>query len=154
MQHGFLDVVYISKRIIYSALLGKSSWKFSIFLESANFPHPVLKINFTYFSVATKYVPIGCFKDKGGDNAIPVLIANLQKYIDWRDMSKTIVHCARLVEKAGYLYFGIQYYGECRSGPLVNLTYDKYGPAGDHKCWSGVGGSFTNFVYMLIPQGK
>ena len=51
-----------------------------------------------------------------------------------------------------YHYFGIQFFGECWSGPNVQDTYDMYGEeSSPKKCFPefGVGGAFTNMVYQL-----
>ena len=44
-------------------------------------------------------------------------------------------------------YFAIQYFGECWGAP-DGTKYDKHGEA--NNCWSGVGGSFSNYVYRLF----
>lgn len=46
--------------------------------------------------------------------------------------------------------FGVQYYGECWSGPLGHKSYDIDGPS--NKCWEGVGGSGSNYVYAFSRE--
>ena len=46
----------------------------------------------------------------------------------------------------GYDCIGLQYYGECWSGPNACNTYRKYGKT--TKCWNGVGLGLTNYVYI------
>jgi len=43
-------------------------------------------------------------------------------------------------------YFAIQYYGECYAAP-EGTQYDRHGVA--NNCWSGVGGSYSNYVYSF-----
>ena len=104
--------------------------------------------------MATSYAPIGCFKTTRKQLALPEMIADLTDSIDWSNLTKTIDACAKLVENRSYLYFGLQHFGLCRSGPLAHLSYDLNGPS--KNCWSVVGGnhSYTNFVYMLGGKRK
>lgn len=37
--------------------------------------------------------------------------------------------CAKITAKAGYKYFGIQFYGGCLSGKKPRLEYDPGGPS-------------------------
>ena len=52
---------------------------------------------------------------------------------------------------SGYKWFGVQFYGECWSGPEASLTYNRYGPS--DSCWEGVGKDWTNMVYKLNEGG-
>lgn len=110
---------------------------------------------FCVIPVALKYLPIGCFKDrikKSKPRLLPNLIKNFRGNIDWYNHNKTIDACAEEARKNGTLYFAIQFYGECWTGPMAHLTFDQAGPS--NNCISGVGGARTNFVYMLTGKGK
>ena len=105
--------------------------------------------------MALKYLPIGCFKDrikKSKPRLLPNLIKNFRGNIDWYNHNKTIDACAEEARKNGTLYFAIQFYGECWTGPMAHLTFDQAGPS--NSCISGVGKARTNFVYMLTGKGK
>ncbi|XP_068740044.1 uncharacterized protein [Montipora capricornis] len=88
---------------------------------------------------------LGCFKDKAKDRTMgDHMLESLRKYIDWRDMSKTVRNCSEIAKRKKKYYFAIQYYGECW-GASADTQYNKHGPSDN--CWSGVGGPYTNFVY-------
>ncbi|XP_068733417.1 uncharacterized protein [Montipora capricornis] len=88
---------------------------------------------------------LGCFKDKAKDRTMDDhMLESLRKYIDWRDMSKTVRNCSEIAKRKKKYYFAIQYYGECW-GASADTQYNKHGPSDN--CWSGVGGPYTNFVY-------
>ena len=115
-----------------------------------------------YFLVtpdAVSFVPVGCYRDSvlAKARTLPELVHNYrwpkgQKEFDWNNLNKTIEACAREVNKKGYLYFGIQFYGECWSGPEGHLTFDRVKTS--KHCIKGVGKSWTNFVYRLAGQGR
>jgi len=60
--------------------------------------------------------------------------------------------CAELAYEKGYLYFGIQFYGECWSGPNSEKNFYKYGKS--RRCRHGVGKGCANMVYMILWEGK
>ena len=93
---------------------------------------------------------MGCFKDEESPGrTLPKYLKNLRPDIDWYNMNKTIEDCAKLAHERKIQYFGIQYYGECwGTMPGKVPDYDKYGPA--FNCWSGVGSSWSNYVYKII----
>lgn len=102
------------------------------------------------------YEPLGCFRD-GNPRALPQLIKNLRKGINWGDMSETVAKCAKATAETdpSLKVFGLQFYGECFSGTNGLKTYDKYGalPYGKDKtehCWEGVGSAGINFVYKFV----
>ena len=82
---------------------------------------------------------------------LPQLIKNFRGGLDWHNLNKTIDACAEQAKKKGYLYFGLQFYGECWSGPHAHLTYDQDGNS--TKCIYGVGQRRANAVYMLAGEG-
>ncbi|XP_048579921.1 neurogenic locus notch homolog protein 1 isoform X13 [Nematostella vectensis] len=103
---------------------------------------------------APKYKELGCYKDNGNDKnkprrTIPEMIANFRPQIDWHDMSKTVNECAKHAKEKGYEIFGVQFYGECYSGPTAEIDYERDGKAERGKCWAGVGGPSTNMVYRI-----
>ena len=73
-----------------------------------------------------------------------------------------LCECAQVAKEAGYKYFGLQFYGECWSGP-GELRYNKYGKSKkcidgnfrSKKCTSPNGNRCTgqehaNYVYQII----
>ncbi|XP_078359039.1 oncoprotein-induced transcript 3 protein-like [Oculina patagonica] len=98
---------------------------------------------------ASQYVKVGCFKDNDGpgQRALPKLLANYRGNIDWSkdDLSYIVDKCAQVAKKKNYMYFSVQFYGECWSGETAPLTYDRYGKSS--QCTGYVGKSFTNMVY-------
>lgn len=82
---------------------------------------------------------------------LPKLLKNFRSQIDWYNLNKIINACAKQAKENGYLYFGVQFYGECWSGPLAHMTYNKDGPSTE--CIAGVGKGFANSVYMLTGKG-
>lgn len=71
--------------------------------------------------------------------------------------------CSYLTKLRGHRYFGLQFYGECWSGP--SLQYDRDGPSeqcigNDFKpCINEtktecVGKAFTNYVYDTYVESK
>ncbi|XP_078377492.1 uncharacterized protein LOC144660677 isoform X5 [Oculina patagonica] len=97
--------------------------------------------------ITKTFEELGCFRDKAKDRAMGKYLKNLRKFIDWRDMSKTIKNCFDIARSHSAYYFSIQYYGECWGAP-EGTAYDRHGKATN--CWSGVGGSYSNFVYRLF----
>ncbi|KAK3720309.1 hypothetical protein QZH41_020390 [Actinostola sp. cb2023] len=68
--------------------------------------------------------------------------------------------CAEESKAKGYNIFGLQFYGECWSGPKGNSTYSRNGPSDqcvthdlahctpdEENC---VGRDYTNFVYQIF----
>ena len=53
-------------------------------------------------------------------------------------------------KRAGYSVFGVQYAGECWSGPLAHVTYKKYGTATN--CVNGTGGFWAQDVYRIVSK--
>lgn len=97
------------------------------------------------------YERVGCFRDNlEVPRPLPLLVKNYRRprKIDWNNLNNTIRACAKEVEKAGYMYFGLQFYGECWSGPQAHLTYDEDGES--KGCIDGVGMQRANFVYRLV----
>ncbi|PFX33597.1 A disintegrin and metalloproteinase with thrombospondin motifs 6 [Stylophora pistillata] len=102
------------------------------------------------------YEPLGCFKD-GSPRALPQLIKNFRKGINWHDMSEIVEKCANATAETdpSLEVFSLQFYGECFSGSNGTKTYDTYGalPYGEdnfYYCWEGVGRKHINFVYKFV----
>ena len=55
--------------------------------------------------------------------------------------------CAKITSKRGFNTFGIQYLGECWSGPNANVTYNEDGKSS--VCQYKLGGINSNFVYRF-----
>ena len=101
--------------------------------------------------------PLGCFKDKIRDRALPQYYANFRSHIDWINMNATIRQCAHVALAKGYEYFGVQFYGECWSSANAADTYNKHGSSTN--CVEGVGKDMANFVYQfdkvrVLPVGS
>ena len=98
---------------------------------------------------------MGCYKDTmKKPRPLPVLVENFRwpRRIDWNNLNRTIQACAEKVKEAGYVYFGLQFYGECWSGPQAHLTYAEDGKS--KRCILGVGEGKANFVYRLVLEEK
>ena len=106
------------------------------------------------------FEPIGCYNDTGGKNeiawkephlrAMPDLYLNQRGTLDWTTYPSgnqaIIEKCARSAQKKGYLFFGVQFWGECWSCSNASETFYRYGES--EECDHGVGMDWANFVYM------
>lgn len=119
---------------------------------------------------------VGCFRDLHRKLArpLPEYIANDRdptvktgfsgKRIDWRNWDMFVpdfaCRCAMKAKEKNYTFFGMQFYGECWSGPDSHLTYYRDGISGSRcvdQCFqpctksspfcSGTG--FANYVYRI-----
>lgn len=109
-------------------------------------PHSVV----SSFDPLPEFEPVGCFKDKLRDRALPDHYASFRLFIDWYNLNATIHKCAMVARDIGYEYFAVQFYGECWSSFDAALTYDKYGmETNPRKCWANVGAASTNYVYRF-----
>ncbi|XP_031575085.1 uncharacterized protein LOC116308745 isoform X1 [Actinia tenebrosa] len=111
----------------------------------------------SYSSSATgsvNFVPVGCYRDSQlKPRPLPELIHNyrLNDEMDWKDLNGSVVQaCAQEAHSRNYVYFGIQFYGECWSGPRAHETYFKDGLS--RECIDGVGEGFANMVYRLAGE--
>lgn len=97
--------------------------------------------------------PIGCFKDHSpSERPLPVMIDNFRSVLVNNPLTKDtaaliVSKCAKIASKRGFNTFGIQYYGECWSGPTANMTYSKDGISSD--CQHKVGLQNSNYVYQF-----
>ena len=92
---------------------------------------------------AVNFFHLGCFQDYR-TRAMPEELGY------WRFDSNAIQRCAQAAKRAGYLVFGVQYGGECWSGPLAHVTYKKYGTS--TKCVNGTGGFWAKDVYRIVSK--
>jgi len=128
-----------------------------------------------------KLEDMGCFNDHYA-RALPEEILNERdktskvfggRTIDWKHFETYLegfaCRCAKIASKKGYTVIGLQFYGECWSGPTAHETYNKYGKS--DKCVDGdfllmsdskkknsscnrySGTSWTNHVYRIATPG-
>ncbi|XP_068678798.1 meprin A subunit alpha-like isoform X2 [Montipora foliosa] len=95
---------------------------------------------------------VGCFYDKSLKRAFPTLVENLRPEINWHHLEKIIQKCALLSKQRNYEIFAIQFYGECWSGDISEVDYDRWGVADKSRCPFGVGGPNVNAVYKILPS--
>eukprot|EP00795_Rhopilema_esculentum_P017452 gene17452-9057_t len=87
--------------------------------------------------------------------------------INWQDYPGTLYSlyckCAELTEAKGYTHFGLQFYGECWSGPSANERYNMYGKSercigvdydacDDSAETDCIGKDKTNYIYQLVAK--
>ncbi|KAK3728246.1 hypothetical protein QZH41_019613, partial [Actinostola sp. cb2023] len=105
---------------------------------------------------STDFVPVGCYRDlQLQPRPLPELIHNyrLNDEMDWLDLNNTVIKpCAEQARRKGYLYFGVQFYGECWSGATAHASYMKDDPS--RSCVAGVGRGFANMVYRRVGEER
>jgi len=107
----------------------------------------------TSSTAAPEYVQVGCFRDRPRLRALPKLLVNYRGTLDWNtDLSYIVLKCAQEAKKRNYMYFGVQFYGECWSGDTAPMTYDRYGKS--FQCTPTVGRAFANMVYRFVGDEK
>ena len=52
--------------------------------------------------------PLGCYKEKGRDRALPIEYANFRSQINWKQL-ETVQQCAQVAFNKGYEYFAVQF---------------------------------------------
>ncbi|XP_068698000.1 matrilin-4-like [Montipora foliosa] len=123
---------------------------------------------------------IGCFKDKiYPSRPLPELLLNDRDIysnshqpgyrLDWNKWNQSkhslACRCAQKALQKGYRVFGLQFYGECWSGPLGQFNYSRDGASDNcimnlhdptacvkdepKEC---VGRGFTNYIYMVTEN--
>ncbi|XP_046848084.1 uncharacterized protein LOC124441663 [Xenia sp. Carnegie-2017] len=123
------------------------------------------------------YWTVGCYADRVyAKRALSELIfTDRDKYsivysgkeIDWENygayISDLACHCSKKTAEKDYSYFGLQFYGECWSGPHANETYAVYGDSNncinefykdcellyDEIC---IGRDNANFIYTILAS--
>ncbi|CAB4031205.1 Hypothetical predicted protein [Paramuricea clavata] len=123
-----------------------------------------------------EFKPVGCFKDRSRskNRALGRLLitdrdrSDKKRYsgkdIDWFNYGVYIhdlaCRCAKFAKEKGFSHFGLQFYGECWSGPTAGITYLKYGESAqcaneyfgaceDPDEGACIGRANANFVYQL-----
>ena len=97
--------------------------------------------------------PLGCYKERGGDRALPIEYANFRSQMNWKQL-ETVQQCAQVAFNKGYKYFAVQFYGTCFTEDDASQTYDKHGKSDrcveiDKTLGFRVGEEYTNFVYRI-----
>lgn len=99
------------------------------------------------------YQGVGCFRDAvAKPRPFPDMLGNFRNEIDLTNVNKTVAKCAAKAYIGQFQYFGIEYVGECWSGPGGNLTYNKFGPSS--QCVNGLGGDESLYVYRFTEPPK
>jgi len=121
------------------------------------------------------WIKIGCFHDRIFPNRpYPFELVNHRdpinnhwdgNLINWRkypdSIEKLACICANKTRSKGYQYFGLQFYGECWSGPTHNFHRDgpstkcignDFKPCDDSSKTECVGRAFTNYIYKLSDE--
>ncbi|XP_032235489.2 coadhesin [Nematostella vectensis] len=131
-----------------------------------------------HVTCSRSWVKVGCFHDSLSPRPFPYELINDRDIfsnhsdghlIDWRkwkeSMHSLACRCAEKARASGYRMFGLQFYGECWSGPSAELRYSNDGPSENcfqqlikpYTCVKSdpvecVGGAKTNYVYMLTDN--
>ncbi|XP_048587051.1 uncharacterized protein LOC5506128 isoform X2 [Nematostella vectensis] len=96
---------------------------------------------------------LGCYRNRHcalGGRPFPVHLKTFHDALHMNESElevKVIRPCAELAKKKGYLWFGIEYWGECWSGEHAHSTYFKDGRSSH--CCNGVGKDNTVFAYRI-----
>ena len=95
--------------------------------------------------------PLGCYKDKEHDRALPDQYLSLRGSIPWDKLDLVVNQCAEKAFEIGYEYFAVQFHGVCYGR---GTNYTKHGVSQDCNVFDkrtgrGVGRKFTNFVYRI-----
>ncbi|EDO46519.1 predicted protein [Nematostella vectensis] len=117
---------------------------------------------------------MGCFKDKKQPRALPKMLLTDRDptdkvssgiTIDWKNwddyLKGFICRCAKSAISEGYNFMGLQFYGECWSGPNP-AQYKRHGASSDcityayKPCTGGdcIGKKSTNYVYGVQARGS
>ncbi|XP_078373834.1 coadhesin-like [Oculina patagonica] len=128
------------------------------------------------------WTKIGCFKDNiKPSRPLPEMLLNdrdrRSKYHEpgyrlnwhrWQESTHSLAcRCAQKALEKGYTVFGLQFFGECWSGPSAELNFNRDGIASADKCIMNlqsptdcdqsssqecVGVQKTNYIYRLIEN--
>jgi len=126
-----------------------------------------------HVSCGTSYSKLGCYKDKHtkGHRPLPHLLftdrnprsykSSAKRRIDWENldtyMEDVVCRCAEQANAQGYMFFGLQFYGECWASKEFTFNIDGMGEG----CMSSdyepctfssrlcVGEEFSLFVYNV-----
>lgn len=116
-------------------------------------PHNIVFLLYFLPDTLPDLQPLGCYKDRGRDRALPIEYANFRSQINWKQL-ETVQQCAQVAFNKGYKYFAVQFYGICFTGKDASQTYDKHGRSDkcveiDKTLGFRVGQEYTNFVYRI-----
>ena len=100
--------------------------------------------SYFFFPSVPPYHRVGCFLDKPR-RAIP----HSGKNFHYGTAAERINLCASLAARRGHDTFGVQYGGQCFTGPHARKTYRKYGHAKRGCRRDGLGGTWRNHVYFI-----
>jgi len=123
-----------------------------------------------------KWKKVGCFHDYVKIRPLIYELVNRRdpynhhfdgKLINWNDypgsLHELYCRCAELTEQKGYTHFGLQFYGECWSGPnaagrygmqgkserCIGVDYNHCVDSADTEC---IGKDHTNYIYQLVKE--
>ncbi|XP_073245330.1 uncharacterized protein [Porites lutea] len=134
-------------------------------------------------SCSLKYIKHGCYKDKSKPSLRTLKELIFQdrykgktfsgQKISWKNwatyLPELVCRCAMAASKKGYVYFGIQFYGECWSsadaesrfhmyGATNNCVNTDYNPCDDQASNEAcAGANHSNYVYEIVkdfPDGS
>lgn len=108
------------------------------FDTASNYP-TIFFFNIIFIFLVSYYLK-GCYKD-ARIRAMPKFMGNFKEH------DHPIKWCLETVLRHGYQAFGMQYGGECWSGPTAHITYSKYGVI--RSCKNGLGSQWANSVYFF-----
>ena len=75
---------------------------------------------------------------------------NLRDDIDWKDMSKTIKACAKLVVEKGLKEFALEFYGECWYNRNQDVAVDGGGVS--TKCYQNTGAANVIGYFRITSE--
>ncbi|XP_078379790.1 uncharacterized protein LOC144662767 isoform X1 [Oculina patagonica] len=93
-------------------------------------------------SCAASYLRLGCFNDKHarGLRPMPDMLftdrdSSSSKFsgihVDWKNwdtyMKGVVCRCAEKAKAEGYMFFGLQYYGECWASKRIHFQHRRHG---------------------------
>merc|ERR1719378_43711 len=98
-------------------------------------------------------LPLGCY-----NGTFTTLVKDFSKDFDWTkpltaaDSTKVVSKCAIAAANSGFTTFGLKHPGQCWSGPMAQVTYNKGGAV--KACDTELGGSQAYSVYRFFSQPK
>ncbi|XP_065063437.1 uncharacterized protein LOC135689983 [Rhopilema esculentum] len=108
-----------------------------------------------------KFYGLGCYFSLPELSDFNHLVVNLRNYIDWSNMTKTIVACADFIKKPetirryGQLlkFFAIKFYGECWA-ETENVSFSYYSRGTFDSCYKKTGAENSVYVYHFGPSER
>lgn len=96
-------------------------------------------------------ISLGCFADSKRNRLLRIKLGSFRSSFNLSYPFATVVKCTHLARDTDYDFFAVQNYGDCYTDVNIAANCNQYGEAPQEKCLGGVGASFTNFVYQLMP---